>query len=61
MCIRDRSYTEFSYGDLKLERREDGFYGAVTVRNCGSVAGAEVVEIYVGAAGKTVKRPARCV
>mgnify|MGYP000013697891 FL=1 len=53
------SYTEFSYGDLKLERREDGFYGTVTVRNCGSVAGAEVVEIYVGAAGKTVKRPAR--
>lgn len=53
------SYTEFSYGDLKLERREDGIYGTVTVRNCGSVAGAEVVEIYVGAAGKTVKRPAR--
>lgn len=53
------SYTEFSYGDLKLERREDGIYGTVTVRNCGSAAGAEVVEIYVGAAGKTVKRPAR--
>lgn len=53
------SYTEFSYGNLKLERREDGIYGTVTVRNCGSAAGAEVVEIYVGAAGKTVKRPAR--
>lgn len=53
------SYTEFSYEDLKLERREDGIYGTVTVKNCGSAAGAEVVEIYVGAAGKNVKRPVR--
>lgn len=53
------SYTEFSYEDLKLERQEDGIYGTVTVKNCGSAAGAEVVEIYVGAAGKNVKRPVR--
>lgn len=42
------SYTSFSYGDLTVERSADGTVTAkVTVTNTGSVAGREIVQLYV--------------
>ena len=55
------SYTWFEYDDLTAE--VDGTTGdlrvAVTVRNAGPVAGAEVVQLYVGDPQAPVRRPVR--
>ena len=46
------SYTQFSYGDLELSSLEfldtDSIKVRCTVKNTGSVAGAEIVQLYVG-------------
>ena len=49
------SYTEFAYSDLRLE----GSRVTVTVKNIGSFAGAEVVQMYVAAPQDGLHRPAR--
>lgn len=60
------SYTTFDYRDLTVEVLDDGVNVAlddpvaeiaVTVTNTGPVAGAEVVQVYVGQPGAPVPRP----
>ena len=49
------SYTEFSYADLTV----NGDTVSVTVRNTGKCAGAEVVQLYIGAPQDGLHRPLR--
>ena len=51
------SYTSFEYGDLVVSR--DGLLASVTVTNTGTVAGKEVVQLYVAPPPSAVRRPAR--
>jgi len=57
------SYTTFSYGSLSLDRTAMGEQQTVTVTvpltNTGKVAGAEVVQLYVGDNEASVIRPVR--
>ncbi len=64
------SYTEFGYDDLVVEpldpaTADAGWRGparlrvTATVTNTGTVAGKEVVQLYVGAPGASVSRPVR--
>jgi len=43
------SYTTFAYSELTVQARGDGFDVGFRVRNSGTVAGAEVAQVYVGA------------
>lgn len=49
------SYTTFEYSDLKVTDKEAAF----TLKNTGSMDGAEVVQLYVGKADAKIFRPAR--
>lgn len=49
------SYTEFSYSDLTV----DGDTVSITVKNIGKLAGAEVVQLYIGAPQNGLHRPLR--
>ena len=49
------SYTEFAYSDLAVSCNTV----SVTVKNTGTFAGAEVVQLYIGAPQHGVHRPAR--
>lgn len=49
------SYTEFAYSDLAVS----GNTASVTVKNTGMLAGAEVVQLYIGAPQDGVHRPIR--
>ena len=51
------SYTSFEYADLAVSR--DGLLASVTVTNTGSVAGNEVVQLYIAPPPSAVRRPAR--
>ncbi len=51
------SYTSFEYADLAVSR--DGLLASVTVTNTGSVAGKEVVQLYIAPPPSAVRRPAR--
>ncbi|KAI8692508.1 Beta-glucosidase [Fusarium sp. Ph1] len=59
------SYTTFALSNSRLSTEEDfedgkpHFSVAVTIENSGSVAGAEVLQLYVSALDSTVKRPVR--
>ncbi len=56
------SYTGFELEDAALEQsREDGIVAeiAVTVRNTGKVAGAEVIQLYVSSMNASVPRPVK--
>jgi beta-glucosidase len=57
------SYTSFSYENLSLSQAEIAPDGAVEitvlVSNTGTVAGAEVAQLYVGFAGSSVDRPVK--
>ncbi|MGW2475981.1 glycoside hydrolase family 3 C-terminal domain-containing protein [Streptomyces sp. NPDC001665] len=54
------SYTTFGYEDLAVREDEDGFHVTLTVTNTGTVAGREVVQLYVGGPdGSRVLRPVR--
>jgi beta-glucosidase len=52
------SYTTFSYSAPKVVAVPDGFKAQVTVRNDGSVAGRDVVELYVTAPDGSLDKPA---
>ncbi|MCG6924110.1 MAG: glycoside hydrolase family 3 C-terminal domain-containing protein [Acidobacteria bacterium] len=54
------SYTRFEYSDLTLSGTEldDALTARVTVKNAGSAAGREVVQLYVSAPGKDLPKPA---
>jgi beta-glucosidase len=45
------SYTSFEYRDLVVEPTPEGWAASVTVRNTGSRAGSDVVQLYVGRQG----------
>jgi beta-glucosidase len=49
------SYTTFAYSDLKVSEKKVSF----TLENTGKVDGAEVAQVYVGARGGKVYRPAK--
>ncbi|MBR3442103.1 MAG: glycoside hydrolase family 3 C-terminal domain-containing protein [Bacteroidaceae bacterium] len=51
------SYTTFRYGKATVEKQGDDIAVTVPVRNTGSVAGKEVVQLYVGEDRPTVLRP----
>ncbi len=57
------SYTRFAYSDLQLEKSEMQDTDTLTVRckvkNVGSVAGAEAVQLYVRDEESSVRRPVR--
>jgi len=54
------SYTDFTYGGLKLSSKQFGgkLTAAVTVTNTGKVAGREVVQLYLGAPAGRLSKPA---
>jgi len=51
------SYTSFEYGKPQLSQSADGLAVTLTIRNSGSKAGAEVVQLYIKDEKSTVKRP----
>ena len=51
------SYTTFSYSKPTVKATADGFEASVTVTNTGSVAGKEVVELYVTAPEAGLAKP----
>ncbi len=53
------SYTRFAYGKPVVKATADGFEASITVTNTGSVAGKEVVELYVTAPEAGLAKPAR--
>lgn len=53
------SYTDFGYTNLRTAAGDDGLDVTVAVTNTGRRTGREVVQVYVGAPGSRVRRPAR--
>ena len=53
------SYTTFAYSKPVVKAVADGFQASITVTNTGSVAGKEVVELYVSAPAGGLEKPAR--
>ena len=53
------SYTEFAFGKPEAEVFADTAKISVSLKNTGSVAGAEVVQLYVGCEGSKVDRPVK--
>ncbi|MBR5661448.1 MAG: glycoside hydrolase family 3 C-terminal domain-containing protein [Bacteroidales bacterium] len=53
------SYTTFQYSKPVVKATADGFTASVTVTNTGSVAGKEVVEVYVSAPSGGLEKPSR--
>ena len=51
------SYTDFAYSKPVVKAGTDGFTATVTVTNTGSVAGKEVVELYVSAPAGGMDKP----
>ena len=51
------SYTSFSYSKPTVKAVADGFEATVTVKNTGSVAGREVVELFVSAPAGGLEKP----
>ena len=51
------SYTEYGYENLRVEKTNHGYLVKADVKNCGNRAGLETVQVYVRAAGETIKRP----
>lgn len=57
------SYTKFAYSDLKIipddANSGPGYRVTFTVKNIGSVAGAEIAQVYVAPKGSRVERPVK--
>ena len=53
------SYTTFEYSKPTVKKAKDGFIATVTVKNTGSVAGKEAVQLYVSAPTDRLAKPAR--
>ena len=53
------SYTTFAYSNASVKATSDGFIATVTVKNTGSVAGKEAVELYVSAPKGGLDKPAQ--
>lgn len=52
------SYTSFEYSTLAIKATADGFEATIAVTNKGSVAGKEVVQLYVSAPEGSLEKPA---
>lgn len=52
------SYTSFEYSTLAIKATADGFEATIAVTNKGSVAGKEVVQLYVSAPEGGLEKPA---
>jgi beta-glucosidase len=52
------SYTRFSYGEPSVVFTGTAFDVKVTVKNTGRVPGREVVQVYMSAPGRRLKKPA---
>lgn len=52
------SYTTFEYSKPTVKAVKNGFTATVTVRNTGSVAGKEAVQLYVSAPKGSIEKPA---
>ncbi|MBR5275358.1 MAG: glycoside hydrolase family 3 C-terminal domain-containing protein [Bacteroidales bacterium] len=53
-----KSYTTFEYSKPVVKATADGFTATVTVKNTGSVAGKEAVQLYVAAPAGGLEKPA---
>jgi beta-glucosidase len=53
------SYTQFEYENASVSEKRGNYTISCTVRNTGSVAGKEVVQLYVSAPGKSMNKPAK--
>ena len=53
------SYTSFRYSKPSVKSTKEGFIASVTVTNTGTVAGKEVVQLYVSAPIGDLEKPAR--
>ena len=53
------SYTEFAYENASVSAENDGYVFTCTIRNTGSAAGKEAVQLYVAAPGKSMKKPVK--
>ena len=53
-----KSYTTFEYSKPVVKATADGFTATVTVKNTGSVAGKEAVQVYVAAPAGGLEKPA---
>ena len=53
------SYTSFAYAEPSVKAAGDGFEASVKVTNTGSVAGKEVVQLYVSAPAGDLDKPVR--
>ena len=51
------SYTKFSYSNGKVKKTPNGLIVTVTVKNTGTTAGKEVVQLYVSAPQNDMKKP----
>ena len=51
------SYTEFSYNNIRVESTEENIIVSVDTSNVGTVAGEEIVQLYVGFENSSVDRP----
>ena len=52
------SYTTFEYSKPKVSKKGKGYVAAITVKNTGSVAGKEAVQLYVTAPKVKLQKPA---
>ena len=53
------SYTTFEYSNIKLKENEDKFEISVDIKNIGEFNGKEVVQLYISAPTKKLKKPLR--
>lgn len=57
------SYTSFNYGDIIIDKKtligEDNLNASLIVTNTGSLAGEEIVQLYVSQASASVTRPVK--
>ena len=53
-----KSYTTFEYSKPAVKAAADGFTATITVKNTGSVAGKEAVQLYVAAPAGGLEKPA---
>ncbi|PMD44931.1 glycoside hydrolase family 3 protein [Hyaloscypha variabilis F] len=51
------SYTTFSFSDFKVEKTDKELKVIVKISNTGSVAGAEVAEVYISQKNPSIRRP----
>lgn len=53
------SYTQFTYDNASVSSQNDNQTFSCTIKNTGKIAGKEVVQLYVSAPGKSMKKPVK--